>query len=221
MPFLDIPLIADYHHAYNLSDKLSTILMPPNSAAERDPRLDLLKTSLVTLSSRVEKNAGVLRIVLRSNQKSRSGKIAIKSRPVLPSVVSMSSNINTNTKKDESASLESKTAQILAILPHLSQSYVTHLLRDDTFRGNIELILEGLFDGSLGSEWEDVKEDRQTEEGGSKKRAELIVEETRDAFGGGVAQRRNVFDDEELDITRIRVSKQERCLARLPSSDTF
>ena len=44
-PYLDHPLIADYHHAYNLSDKLSTTLMPPNSAAERDPRLDRLETS--------------------------------------------------------------------------------------------------------------------------------------------------------------------------------
>jgi hypothetical protein len=58
--FLTLPLIADYHHAYNLSGKLSTILMPPNLAAEQDPRLDFLEPSLVPLLSRVKKkNPGV------------------------------------------------------------------------------------------------------------------------------------------------------------------
>jgi len=50
------------------------------------------------------------------------------------------------------------------------------------------------------------KTDRQRK---GAKRAELIVEEMKDAFRGGVAQRRNVFNGEELDVTRIRVGKQE------------
>jgi len=141
-PYLDHPLIADYHHACNLSDKLSTTLMPPNSAAERDPRLDRLETSFA--------------IHPPFELKSRSGKITIKSESIPAPVASTSSNINTNTEKDESASLEPKTTPILAILPHLSQSYVTRLLRDDRFGENVDRILEGLLDGCLGSEWEDV-----------------------------------------------------------------
>jgi activating signal cointegrator complex subunit 2 len=60
-PFLDFPLIADYHHAYNLSEGLPPIFNEDKS--ERDPRLDLLETSLSSLLSGVEKkNPAMLNI---------------------------------------------------------------------------------------------------------------------------------------------------------------
>jgi hypothetical protein len=40
-------------------------------------------------------------------------------------------------------------AQIIAILSHLSQAYVTGLLREDRFGENVERFLEGLLDRSL------------------------------------------------------------------------
>ena len=110
----------------------------------------------------------------------RSGKITVKSESIPVPVASTSSNINTNTEKDESASLEPKTTQILAILPHLSQSHVTRLLRDDRFGENVDRILEGLLDGCLGSEWEDVGKDNYRQREGRS--GESMVEETRDAF---------------------------------------
>ena len=146
-PYLDHPLIADYHHAYNLSDKLSTTLMPPNSAAERDPRLDRLETSFA--------------IHPPFELKSRSGKITVKS--------------------------ESIPVPVANILPHLSQSYVTRLLRDDGPGGNVERILEGLLDGSVGSEWEDVGEDSYRQREGRSRESMVDSEETRDVFENDIA----------------------------------
>jgi hypothetical protein len=60
-------------------------------------------------------------------------------------------------------------------------------LRDDRFRGNIERVLEGPLDGSLGFEWEDVDEgDGQMEERGGKgeQRAKLKDENRHDALHG-------------------------------------
>jgi hypothetical protein len=82
-------------------------------------------------------------------------------------------------------------------------------LRDDRFGGNVERVLEGLLDGSLGSEWEDVDEGEGPKEEKSGKGKQRADEEKGCAFGYDVAQRRNVFDNEELDVARVRVGKQD------------
>lgn len=61
----------------------------------------------------------------------------------------------------------------------------------------------------MGSEWEDVDQaEGQKEEGSGKgkQKAKSKDEEKGDvAFRYDVAQRRNIFDDDELDVTRVRV----------------
>jgi hypothetical protein len=146
----------------------------------------------------------VLKTVLRSKTKMKSAGIPQS----LPGFISSTSDKN---KEESDASLESKTVQILAILPHLSPGHITHLLRDDRFGGNVERVLEGLLDGSLESEWEGpVEEEVQWDRsiGKGKQRAKSQDEEKGEAFGYDIAQRRNVFDNDELDVMRVRVGKQ-------------
>ena len=106
--------------------------------------------------------------------------------------------------------MEPKVAQILAILPHLSQACVARLLRDDRFGENVEHVLEGLLDGSLGFEHVNEQEDRAVEwnRKGKQKASSKEVEEG-DAFGYDISQRKNLFDDEELDITRLKLGKRD------------
>jgi hypothetical protein len=71
-------------------------------------------------------------------------------------------------------------------------------MQDDRFGGTVERVLEGLLYGSLGSEWEDVDEEKGSGKGEQRAKSQ---EYKRGAFGYGVTARRNVFDNEELDIT--------------------
>ena len=68
----------------------------------------------------------------------------------------------------------------------------------------MERILEGLLDGSLGSEWEHADE----EEGKRAKGKQKATPEKDGAFAYDVSQRMNVFDNEELDVARVRIGKQ-------------
>jgi len=81
-------------------------------------------------------------------------------------------------------------------------------LRDDRFGGNVERILEGLLDGSLGSELDDVDEEEEEGSGKGKQKATPKDREKDDSFAYDVSQRRNIFDNEELDVARVRVGKQ-------------
>jgi len=56
-------------------------------------------------------------------------------------------------------------------------------------------VLEGLWDASLGSECESVDEDEAP-----RKRDRIKSKAEESHVGYDVAQRRNIFDDEELDI---------------------
>ncbi len=77
------------------------------------------------------------------------------------------------------------TAQNLAILPDPSPSHVTQILQDDRFGGNVERVLEGRLDGSLGSEWDVHEGERPMKEKGGKgkQRAKSKDEDGHDAFG--------------------------------------
>lgn len=61
----------------------------------------------------------------------------------------------------------------------------------------VERVLEGLLDGNLTSEPEDVDEQRSAK---GKKRA---------SSGYDVSRRRNLIDDQELDVTRPKLGKRD------------
>jgi hypothetical protein len=151
-----------------------------------------LETSLAALLSGVEKkNPGVLTTILRSKTRIRDTNFTVNPESDSAPIASTSDN--------QAEALDSKAAQILAILPHLSHTYVTRLLQDNTLGGNVERVLEGLLDGSLASESGNTDEDGS---GKGKKRAE----EKSHAFG---YERRNIFDEDEIDAARTRVGKQD------------
>ena len=93
-----------------------------------------------------------------------------------------------------------------------SPSHVTRFLRDDRFGDDVKRVLEGLLDGSLDP-------NRKTSISGMnrrrKKRARKVKRERNKQTkkhkprSGMMLHRRNVFDDEELDIARLRVGKQD------------
>ncbi|KIM46903.1 hypothetical protein M413DRAFT_63865 [Hebeloma cylindrosporum] len=188
-PFLNQTLLADYQQHYDLSRTLSIAL---RHAQEKDVRLDLLENTLQSFEGTSTK-PGALKILLRSSgiqqtptparaQPNLKGKG--KAHPLHP---------------DPDPDLDIKTTQVLDILPDTSPNYIKLLLAHDRYGRDPEKVLGALLEGTAMSEEE---LERDLREG-----LEMEVEKNEVEYR--VEQRRNVFDDEPVDLSRYRVGKKD------------
>ena len=206
-PFLNQTLLADYQQHYNLSRTLSTAL---RHAHEKDVRLDLLESTLQSFDSGQGSNKpGALKILLRSSGIQPGidnlGKRNTHSQPAQPPTTAPQTHPDLKGKRkaqppDPDPDIDIKATQVLDILPDTSPEYIKLLLAHDRYGRDPEKVLGALLEGTAMSQ-EELERDLREEEavdGAIGNEVEYRVE-----------QRRNVFDDEPVDLSRYRVGKKD------------
>ncbi|KAF5355264.1 hypothetical protein D9758_006046 [Tetrapyrgos nigripes] len=206
-PFLNQSLLADYQHSYDLTRTLSAAL---RHAEERDARLDLLESSLRSLDgassgssspgagSSTHKNPGVLKLLLRSSgvpvgvDNLGKGKHVDKGKA---KEVYLSEPVHASSSNPD-PDLDVKISQVLDIFPDQSPEYIKALLSHSSypFHGNPEKLIEALLEGTAPP----YEQLLQTEE--------TSVPANKEAYS--VSERRNIFDDNEMDLSKLRVGKK-------------
>jgi activating signal cointegrator complex subunit 2 len=97
--------------------------------------------------------------------------------------------------------LDLKTIQVLDILPDLSPTYVRLLLNHDQYGRDTEKVVAALLEGTALSE-----EDLDSEKGKEYTSEDAIDSQEREQYS--LNQRRNVFDEEVLDVNLFRTGKK-------------
>ena len=234
-PFLNRPLLADYQESYSLSQALAKALC---HSQEKDVRLDLLENTLQSFNTQVEnrdpdhakeRNSGALKILLRSSGiQTGIDNRGSRKHPAAPSASTTNTALSTqNTSALNSSSnqlipqldwkgkakarlsdpsddinLDLKTTQVLDILPDLSSTYVRLLLTHDRYCGDPEKVVAALLEGAALSE-EDLEHDLHGSED-----EEYTFGDVNNSQDYSLNQRRNVFDEEVLDIDLFRTGKK-------------
>jgi activating signal cointegrator complex subunit 2 len=233
-PFFNRPLLADYQESYSLSKSLAKAL---HHAQEKDARLDLLENTLQSFRTEVEndhaekRNPGALKILLRSsgvqcgidNRGTRNRPAAAPTASIASATLSTPNNSALNSSSNQTIpkldrkgkgrakerpsdpsddiDLDLKTIQVLDILPDLSSTYIRLLLTHDRYGGDAEKVVAALLEGTALGE-----EDLGSEDG--KEHASGDVIDTQDKEQYSLDQRRNVFDEEVLDVNLFRTGKK-------------
>lgn len=197
VPFFNRPLVADYQYAYELSRTLSSAL---RHASRDDARLQLLESTLRLLddapSSGNTKNPGALKLILHS-----SGIAPGISNKATSTVQSASTNKG-KAKANAPASthdpdLDSRMRQVLDIFPDYPPEYIRKLLTHPSFpfRGSAERVIEALLEGTAPDE-------------------DALGKSFAEDFSAVVPamdapiERRNVFDQEVMDLSRVHIGKK-------------
>jgi len=211
-PFLNQTLLADYQQHYHLSRTLSTAL---RHAQEKDVRLDLLESTLQSFDSgEGSRNPGALKILLRSSGiqpgVDNLGKRSTRSHPEQAQTTAPQAQPDHKGKRkaktpDADPELDIKATQVLDILPDTSPEYIRLLLAHDRYGRDPEKVLGALLEGTAMSEEELERDLREKEELGRKYGDGAVGNEVEYR----VEQRRNVFEDEQVDLSRYRVGKKD------------
>ncbi|KAF8825887.1 hypothetical protein HHX47_DHR6000575 [Lentinula edodes] len=216
IPFLNRSILADYQQSYDLMRTLSSSLQ---RAVERDARLELLEASLRELETQSGpaevgmKNPGALRLLLRSsgvppgidnrgigsgwskeNGKGRENKNGVSISTSAASVASTSQSISKN-------DIDVKISQVLDIFPDQNPLYIRDLLSHPSYpfasnSDGAERVIGALLEGTAPS-WDEVRNASKAVAAAQK------LDST-----PPVTERRNIFDEEEVDISKFRVGKK-------------
>ncbi|KAF8524284.1 hypothetical protein BU17DRAFT_43029 [Hysterangium stoloniferum] len=195
-PFVSQSLLADYQYAFGLSNMLTE-----KFASLDDARVDLLSATLADLSpvSAGSKDAKGLAPLLKDHVPRRkdmsvpaqSSDIKGKGKAVRQS----NSHLDFRPFKEEDGShLDLAVSQVLDIFPNYTPRHIRRCLEDRRFGGNAEMLISALLEGTLPPELERAEE--------TPSEAIQPVDEfkyTRD--------RRNVFDDVPMDLSRLKIGK--------------
>ncbi|KAI0659726.1 hypothetical protein C8Q70DRAFT_1053569 [Cubamyces menziesii] len=215
-PFLNRPLLADYQHAYDFSRTLADALR-----RTEDARADLLESSLhaMTLDA-TGSRAGALKLILRSSGvppgidnlgRGPAGKSTyhdVKGKGVdvgerLGSGLGGSSSVPTSDIAGEQ--LDIALAQVLDLFPDQDPAYIRYLLShsDYPYKGDAERLIGALLEGTAPSK-ADVDEALARERSQPPPPVQK-KQEDEFAFTRG---RRNVFDDEVMDLSKVKIGKK-------------
>lgn len=213
-PFLDRPLLADYQHAYDLSSVLNDVLRRVD-----DARTDHLAATLRSLDAPPAHETGASGS-RGASPKSGALKLLISSSGVppgidnlgngtrMPSTVSKGKLRASPPVVEDDPELDSAVLQILDVLPEQSPSYIRFLLShsDYAYKRDAERLLDALFSGTAPS----------VEEVEAAMRASATHDELTEVNMGRTAddftftkERRNVFDDEVVDMNLLHIGKKE------------
>ena len=193
VPFLNRSLVEDYHDAYDFTKTLTVAL---RNREEEDARLDLFEAHLRSIRS-AGGHSGVLKILLHfpgdpPPQLDRKGKgRADPDRVDTPPP-----------SADPSNDLDVQVAQVLDILPDARSEHVRALLQhpDYPFKGNPERVVEALLERTAPP-IEDLSRRAAVE-------PPLQLRKPSQEQVVYTQQRRNVFDDQEMDLAHIHIGKK-------------
>ncbi|KAI9069675.1 hypothetical protein FKP32DRAFT_1671178 [Trametes sanguinea] len=217
-PFLNRPLLADYQHAYNFSHTLADVLR-----RTEDARADLLESTLQAMSMEASSGsrAGALKLILRSSgvppgidnlgrgpaSKTQASDIKGKGKDVGQRLGSGSGTPAMSAEvSDSEEQLDLALAQVLDLFPDQDPSYIRSLLAhpDYPYKGDAERLIGGLLEGTAPTKAEiGAAISRQSEQ--ESQQSHIPVVEDDFAFTKG---RRNVFDDEAMDLSKVKIGKQ-------------
>lgn len=184
-PFLNRSLLADYHHAYDISDMLARVL--------DDARLDVLSADLerdVASSAPLwRKDPGAFRLLLGSGVQQGTDSASERAAPsgVAGAVVGPSS----------SKVVDPRVEEVRAILPDYAPEYIEALLRRAEY-DSAERIVDALLEGTAPPP-EAIQQQAAMEAQSLQSREEFKY--TQD--------RRNVFDGEDMDVSKLRIGKKK------------
>ncbi|RDB30021.1 CUE domain-containing protein 3 [Hypsizygus marmoreus] len=213
-PYLDQSLLGDYQHSYSLSQTLAAAL---RHASEKDARLDLLESSLAALewpssTTTKGKDPGALKILLGSSgiapgidnlgngsrvRSTASGKGKGKGKE--RDFPEAGADVNVP-QESHVPDIDMKITQVLDILPETPAEYIRALLEHPPYNGNPENVVEALLEGTAPGPDE-------LQSGGGELPRSVAVHVDEDV-GAYVRERRNVFDDEVMDLNRMRFGKR-------------
>ena len=212
--FLNRSLLADYQHAYNLSEELTRALS--HGAAADNARLERLSAALRNLDADLDsgssgpsvtarhRDPGAFRLLLGSdvlhdiNDLGRGGVTRTSQGPTAASIGGAGATTASSSKM-----IDPRVEEVRAILPDYAPEYVEALLQRTEY-GSVERVVEALLEGTAPPPealQQQVPSIAQTPQA----REEEEFKYTRD--------RRNVFDAEDMDISRLRIGKK-RFLSR-------
>lgn len=202
-PFLDCTLLEDYQHAYDLSSIL-------RGAAQRadDPRTALLEAALDALETSDAAEPGALRLLVRSSG-APPGIDARGRGPVRPPTDAPGKGKGKGRAPPPpppDPALDAAVAQVLDILPEQSPEYVRYVLAhpDYPFKGDAERLVGALLEGTAPQ----VEESVYMGGGEVGVRDDVREEKVEEQFVY-TKERRNVFDEERLDLSKLRVGKKQ------------
>ncbi|KAJ7359173.1 hypothetical protein DFH08DRAFT_733846 [Mycena albidolilacea] len=181
-PFLDRSLLADYQQTYDLSRTLASSL---RHAEEKDARLDLLESSLRSISSSSEKEPGALKILLRSSGLAPGVGNPAKNYSKPPDTKGKVKDVSLPPVEDPE--LDLKVTQVLDILPEHEPEYIRALLVHPSYT-TPEKVVEALLEGTAPP-------------------ADELTAATAKADEISSYVRQNVYDD-DMDLSRLRVGKK-------------
>ncbi|KAJ6588792.1 hypothetical protein B0H19DRAFT_1101164 [Mycena capillaripes] len=185
-PFLDRSLLADYQQTYDLSHTLASSL---RHAEEKDARLDLLESSIQSISSSSEKEPGALKILLRSSGIAPGVDNLGKGHPKRVDNKGKAKDVVIPTPAAiEDPELDVNVTQVLDILPEHEPAYIRALLMHPSYT-TPEKVVEALLEGTAPSL-------EELQPSASKP----------DDISSYV--RRNVYDDDAMDLGQVRVGKK-------------
>ncbi|KAF8803682.1 hypothetical protein BYT27DRAFT_7144097 [Phlegmacium glaucopus] len=181
-----------------------------------------------------ERNPGALKILLRSsgvqpgidNRGTRSHPAAAPTAATTSITFSVPNNSALNSSRNQTIGqsdrkgkgkappsdpldnidLDLKTTQVLDILPDLSPTYVRLLLTHDRYGGDAEKVVAALLEGTALSE-ADLEHDLDGL-GDGEEYAFGEVNDPQDAEEYSLIQRRNIFDEEVMDVDMFRMGKK-------------
>lgn len=189
--FYNCSLVADYQYAYKLSTTLNNVLRKADAA-----RMDILDMQLRSLELDHQDGPGALKILIRSD--------GLTSRQQNPPAITQHnastagpSSVQSSTADPE---LEIQVSAVLELLPDYSPSYIRGLLThpDYPFRRSPERVIEALLEGRAPP----------PEEIDTMTSHVIPAEPVKQDPWSYTAERRNIFDDEKVDLANLRTGKR-------------
>ncbi|KAH9981619.1 hypothetical protein BJV74DRAFT_952915 [Russula compacta] len=203
-PFLNRSLLADYQHAYDLSEVLTRAL--PHAAAADDARLKRLTAALHDLDADLDRSGpsaagqarnqdpGAFRLLLGPDVHLGGATRISESAIAIPS-----GEVEAAATASGSTAADPRVQEVRAILPDYTPEYVEALLQHTEY-GSVERVVEALLEGTAPLPEALQQQQQQVTLKARVPQAPKEFEYTRD--------RRNVFDAEEMDVSRLRMGKK-------------
>ncbi|KAG8886313.1 hypothetical protein FRB98_001333 [Tulasnella sp. 332] len=205
--FVDVPLLMDYEHTYRLSNSLR------DASKGEEPMVDILVTELESLPKPSDGSdaAGGLVIILRDLPQAETtrevgskgeGKGKGKSKAVDPL-----GDLQQDAMEDHD--IELAITQVLDLFPDENRAFVHTALQDPAYDHSAEKLIAALLEETLHPNLTTLRAKTVSAPAGEDE-----SEEEDEGY-----ERRNVFDDEEIDISRVQIGKNRSANADLLLQD--